>query len=209
MARSSDSGFLLSLFRDKTFQAREIRRVLKFTCFYLGITTVLVGIFYSQILNQILEGAAPLLFVSEDMTLANEAVPTLGSVLGKWLIAMLFVNAVITISLSLYVTRKLGHPLLAIKRALRQIGNGRLDVRLRAEDSNEFGDIADELTAAIRSIREQITAAKSGIEQVGTAAESNPNAQELNEAINDCRHALNYFQIDIDESIDNKINRAA
>ncbi|MDB4223798.1 methyl-accepting chemotaxis protein [Granulosicoccus sp.] len=204
MARSSDSGFIGSIFRDKTFQAREIRRVLLLTCMYLGVTTVLVGVFYNQMLGQILEGAAPLLFVSEDMALVNEAVPTLSAVLGKWLIAMLVVNALITVSLATYITRKLGHPLLAIKRALRQIGDGRLDVRLRAADNNEFGDIAKELTLAVHSIREQIAAAKSGINQVGTVAETSKDATELDTAINDCRHALDFFQMDIDESIDPK-----
>jgi methyl-accepting chemotaxis protein len=207
MARSSDSGFIGSIFRDKTFQAREIRRVLLLTCVYLTVTTVLVGLFYHQILGQILEGASPLLFVSEDMALANEAVPTLSAVLGKWLIAMLVVNALVTICLATYITRKLGHPLLAIKRALRQIGEGRLDVRLRAADDNEFGDIAKELTTAVQSIREQIAAAKSGIDQVGNVAETSTDATELNTAINDCRHALDYFQMDIDESIDS--NKAA
>ena len=204
MARSSDSGFLGSIFRDKTFQAREIRRVLLLTCAYLGITTVLVGLFYHQMLGQILKGAAPLLFVSEDMALTNEAVPTLASVLGKWLIAMLVVNALVTVTLATYITRKLGHPLLAIKRALRQIGDGRLDVRIRAADNDRFGDIATELTTAVHSIREQIEAAKSGIDQVGTVAESGADSIELNTAINDCRHALDYFQMDIDESIDSK-----
>jgi len=205
MARSSDSGFLGSIFRDKTFQAREIRRVLLLTCVYLAVTTILVGVFYHQMLGQILEGAAPLLFVSEDMALANEAVPSLTSVLGKWLIAMLIINALVTVCLATYITRKLGHPLLAIKRALRQIGEGRLDVRLRASDDNEFADLANELTTAVRSIREQIGAAKSGIDQVGTVAEKGTGATELTTAINDCRHALDYFQMDIDESInDNK-----
>ena len=76
MARSSDSGFLGSLLRDKTFQAREIRRVLKLSLIYLAITTVMVGVFYHQMLGQILAGVSPLLFVSEDMALANDAVPT-------------------------------------------------------------------------------------------------------------------------------------
>jgi len=176
------------LLRDKTFQAREIRRVLLLTCVYLAVTTLLVGLFYHQMLGQILAGASPLLFVSEDMALANEAVPSLAAVLGKWLIVMLIVNAIITVSLSVYITRKLGHPILAIKRALRQIGDGRLDVRLRAEDDREFGDIAKELTAAVHSIREQITAAKSGIEQIGDATEKGNDAEQLNVAINDCRH---------------------
>jgi len=202
MARSSDSGFLQGILRDKTFQAREIRRVLMFTCLYLAITTVMVGIFYHQMLGQILAGASPLLFVSEDMSLANEAMPSLAAVLGKWLIVMLVVNAIITVSLSVYITRKLGHPILAIKRALRQIGDGRLDVRLRESDSQEFGDIANELTSAVHSIREQITAAKSGIEQIGDASGNVTDTQQLHEAINDCKHALDYFQLDIDESID-------
>lgn len=204
MARSSDSGFLGSLLRDKTFQAREIRRVLVLSLIYLAITTVMVGIFYHQMLGQILAGVSPLLFVSEDMALANDAVPTLSAVLGNWLTAMIVVNVIVTVSLSIYITRKLGQPILAIKRALRQIGDGRLDVRLRADDDKDFGDIADELTAAVGSIREQIAAAKSGIEQVGEVDQDGPDAKRLNDAINDCRHALDYFQVDIEDSIEDK-----
>ncbi len=200
MARSSDSNFIVAIFRDKTFQAREIRRVVLLTFLYLGITTVLVGLFYHQMLGRLLEGMAPLLFVSEDMALANEAVPTLASVLGKWLIAMLVINALITVCLSIYITRRLGHPILAIKRSLREIGNGNLDVRLRAADSREFGEIAGELTAAVRSIREQISAAKSGIAQVGEIHDTSDEADKLNRAVNETRHALDYFQVDSSQS---------
>lgn len=200
MARSSDSNFIVAIFRDKTFQAREIRRVVLLTFLYLGITTVLVGLFYHQMLGRLLEGMAPLLFVSEDMALANEAVPTLASVLGKWLIAMLVINALITVCLSIYITRRLGHPILAIKRSLREIGNGNLDVRLRAADSREFGEIAGELTAAVRSIREQISAAKSGIAQVGEIHDTSDEADKLNRAVNETRHALDYFQVDGSQS---------
>ena len=37
MARSSDSAFPLSLLRDRTFQAREIRRVVKLSALYLVV----------------------------------------------------------------------------------------------------------------------------------------------------------------------------
>ena len=63
MARSSDSNILLSLFRDKTFQAHEIRRVISLSVIYLVVTTALVGVFYHQMLGRLLEGMAPLLFV--------------------------------------------------------------------------------------------------------------------------------------------------
>ena len=196
MARSSDSNFIVALFRDKTFQAREIRRVIMLTSMYLGVTTVLVGVFYHQMLGQLLDGMAPLLFVSEDMALANEAVPTLASVLGKWLTAMLIINALITVSLGVYITRKLGHPILAIKRSLREIGNGNLDVRLRASDNREFGEIASELTAALRSIREQISAAKNGIDQVGDWDNASNDPVKSEQALAECRDALNYFTVD-------------
>lgn len=207
MARSSDSPFLIALFRDKTFQAREIRRVILLSFLYLAITTLLVGAFYHQMIGRLLDGMAPLLFVSEDMALANEAIPTLGAVLGKWLIAMLVVNALITVSLSVYITRRLGHPILAIKRTLREIGNGNLDVRLRSDDSREFGEISRELTAAMHAIRQQISAAKQGIASVGSVG-SDANT---NQALNECRGALDYFQVDSDQAFKNPTddNKAA
>ncbi|MGQ7846213.1 HAMP domain-containing protein [Granulosicoccus sp. 3-233] len=198
MARSSDSNFLLAILRDKTFQAREIRRVVMLTFVYLIITTALVGVFYHQMLGRLIDGMAPLLFVSEDMALANEALPTLSDVLGKWLIAMLLINATITIGLGVFITRRLGHPILAIKRSLREIGDGNLDVRLRASDKGEFGEIAGELTAAMRSVREQIQAAKSGIAQVGDLDASATNAESINHALQECRTALDYFQLERD-----------
>ena len=85
MARSSDSFFLLALIKDKTFQAREIRRVIAFATLYLVLTTVLLGIFYNQMLGQLVSGASPMLFVSEDMRMINEQIPSLSSVLGTWI----------------------------------------------------------------------------------------------------------------------------
>ena len=211
MARSSDSNFLLSLFRDKTFQAHEIRRVIGISVIYLVVTTALVGLFYHQMLGRLLEGMAPLLFVSEDMALANEAVPALGSVLGKWLLAMLAVNVVVTVSLGVFVTRRLGQPILAIKRSLREIGNGNLDVRLRASDSRDFGEIAVELENAMQTVRAHIADAKSGIETVTGAEGENPSDIDLRQAIENCRTALDYFQVDgsTDKSSANDDNNSA
>lgn len=209
MARSSDSNFILAILRDKTFQAREIRRVVMLTFMYLVITTALVGVFYHQMLGRLIEGMAPLLFVSEDMALANEALPSLSDVLGKWLIAMLLINAAITIGLGVFITRRLGHPILAIKRSLREIGAGNLDVRLRSSDKSEFGEIASELTAAMRSIREQIHVAKSGIAQVGDIDESATNAESINHTLQECRSALDYFQTEQSDNASDDNSAAA
>ncbi len=200
MARSSDSNFPLSILRDKTFQAREIKRVLILATIYLVITTVLMGVFYHQMLSSLVEGVAPLYFVSEDMQLVNEAVPSLTAVLGKWIISMMLINAFITIALGIFITRKLGHPLMAIKRTLREIGNGNLDVRLRASDNREFGEISSELTAAMRSIREQIAAAKEEIEHAEEHMKQpesrNQCDDNVDQAVRNCKMALDYFQVD-------------
>ena len=201
MTRSSDSPFPLSIFRDKTFQAREIRRVIALSLVYLLITTVLLGVFYQQMLGQLLQGAAPLFFVSEDMQLANEAIPAMTAVLGKWMLAMLAVNVIITIALGIYITRRLGQPLMAIKRSLREIGAGNLDVRLRASDSKDFGEIADELSIALSSIRRQIGAAKSELVLVD---QPDTKAEDIEQVLRNCRQALDYFQVNDNASNDSK-----
>jgi len=200
MARSSDSIFPLSILKDKTFQAGEIRRVLMIATLYLVITTALMGLFYHQMLSSLVEGVAPLFFVSEDMALVNEVVPSLSAVLGKWVISMMLINLFVTVVLGLYITRKLGQPLLAIKRTLREIGNGNLDVRLRTSDNREFGEISSELTNAMRSVREQIAAAKQEINQAEEHI-AQPNTSEQSEvtvdqAVRNCKLALDYFHVE-------------
>lgn len=198
MARSSDSFFLSAILKDKTFQAREIRRVMVLSAIYLVITSVLLGVLYHQVLTGLVSGQAPLLFASEDMRLVADAVPGVTALLGKWIIAMLLINIVLTASLAIYITRKLGHPLLAIKRALRDVGNGNLDVRLRASDDNEFGEIAGELTKAMSSVRDQIRAAKNEVAHVDDP--QNEDSKSADTALRNCKMALDYFQVDSDES---------
>ena len=197
LARSSDSNFFLSLLRDKTFQAREIRRVIFLSAIYLLVTTVLVGLFYHAILGKLIAGASPLFFVSEDMELFNEALPGMATVLGRWVIAMLVVNVIITMAIGTYILRKLGHPILAIKRALREIGEGDLNVRLRATDDKEFGEIADGLNSAMERIRTHVAEAKTEIANL-TELKDSPaaNASDINEALENCHAALSYFNVE-------------
>lgn len=200
MARSSDSVFPLSILRDKTFQAGEIRRVLALATLYLVITTILMGVIYHQMIGSLVEGVAPLFFVSEDMQLVNEAVPSMSAVLGKWVISMMIVNAVVTIGLGIFITQKLGQPLMAIKRSLREIGEGNLDVRLRESDDREFGELTNELSLAMASVRDQIAAAKHEINQVDESispdSSSAEEQQSVNLAVRNCKMALDFFQVD-------------
>ena len=165
----------------------------------------------------------PMLFVAEDTALTNEVLPAMSTVLGQWMFIMLGVNALVTITLGIFITRKLGRPILAIKRALREIGNGNLDVRLSfsqlhsrvsqlanaflaagiekgERDKAEFGEIVGELNMAMHSIRTQIDLAKHSVAKaVEQPTGSEPQVltlENVDEALNSCRSALDFFQTD-------------
>jgi len=193
MARSSDSFFLLAILKDKTFQAREIRRVIAFATLYLVITTVMLAAMYHHMLGQLVSGNSPMLFVSEDMNMLNEQIPSMASVLGQWIVMMLVVNVVVTCLISMYIIRKLGTPLLAVKRALREIGAGNLNVRLRADDDKEFADVSAALESAVASINRQIAEAKGQIQTVHDLQSQSANSDEVSESLQNCREALDYF----------------
>ena len=194
MARSSDSFFLLAILKDKTFQAREIRRVIAFATLYLVITTLMLGVMYSQMLGQLVSGNAPMLFVSEVMNMLNQQVPSMGSVLGRWIVMMMIVNVVVTSLISMYIIRKLGTPILAVKRALREIAAGNLNVRLRADDDKEFRDVSEALQEAVVSINQQIAEAKGQMQNLQELQKQpNVKAEELSQSVENCNNALNFF----------------
>jgi len=89
MARSSDSVFPLSLIRDKTFQMRQLRRVLLLAGFFILQSTLLLGVFHYQLLGSLVSGNAPLLFASEDIARLADAVPSVGDIMSRWLFVML------------------------------------------------------------------------------------------------------------------------
>ena len=197
MARSSDSFFLLALFKDKTFQAREIRRVIAFATLYLVLTTIMLGLFYNQMLGQLVAGKSPMLFVSEDMGMLNEQIPSLSSVLGRWVVMMMVMNIVVTSMISIYIVRKLGQPLLAVKRALREIGDGNLNVRMRASDDNEFSELTEALGIAVASINKQLSSAKNEMQQIHDLKQQpDVNSEQIDTSLSNCKIALDYFITD-------------
>ncbi len=197
MTRSSDSFFPLALLRDKTFQAREIRRVIAFATLYLILTTIMLGVFYHHMLGQLVSGKAPMLFVSEDMAMLNEQIPSLSSVLGQWIVMMMVMNIIVTSMISIYIIRKLGQPLMAVKRALREIGEGKLNVRMRASDDDEFGEITQALANAVQSINRHVATAKNEMDQIESLRQQPAaNAEELDTSLTNCKIALDYFVTD-------------
>ena len=194
MARSSDAAFPLSLVRDKAFQIRQIRRVLALTLFFIVQSTLVLGIFYHLFLGRLVEGNAPLLFASEDMGAISEAIPPLGTVLGQWLVVMLVINAVVTTGIAVYILRRLGNPILAIKRALNEIGDGNLDVRLRINDSREFGELCEALNRALEQVQGKIGEART-ITRVIDTLDNQPLPDDVDvvKAMIECRDVLSYF----------------
>ncbi len=194
MARSSDSVFPLSLIKDKNFQTRQVRRVLLLTLLFIVQSTLILGVFYHYLLGEMVEGTAPLLFASEDLQLLNESVPSTKEVMMRWVVIMLGINAIITTAIAVYIMRKLGNPLMAIRRALNEMGDGNLDVRLRSGDAKEFADLSEALNRALEQIQSKVEEARQETRILDTLEQQpRPDAQEVEQALANCRDVLNFF----------------
>lgn len=194
MARSSDAAFPMSLVRDKTFQLRQIRRVLLLTVFFIVQSTLVLGVFYYTFLGNLVEGNAPLLFASEDMGGLSDSIPAMGTVLSKWLLVMLLVNGVVTVAIAVYILRRLGNPILAIRRALNEIGDGNLEVRLRANDTQEFSELCEALNRALEQVHCKIREARQLTRVLDTLDnQPAPDEESVRQALVECRDVLSYF----------------
>jgi len=147
-----------------------------------------------NLLGDLVSGNAPLLFASEDLRLISEQIPNLTTVLSKWVLAMLGINAVITAAIGIYILRKLGNPMLAIRRALNEIGDGNLNVRLRTGDQGEFTELCDALNRALEQIEDKVRVARAEtliIERLDSQPDPDPVA--VRQALVNCRNVLSYF----------------
>lgn len=197
MVRSSDASFPMSLLRDKTFQLRLIRRIALMATLFIIQSTVVLGVFYYSFLGKLVAGNAPLLFASEDMGGLGDSVPSLSSVLGWWLAVMLIINACVTALIGIYVLRKLGNPILAIKRALNEIGDGNLSVRLRTDDNREFNELCVALNRALEKVNSKIGEARELTKVLDTLDDQPlPDDKTVLKAMEDCRDVLKYFDAD-------------
>lgn len=196
MARSSDSFFLIAVFRDQTFQMRQIRRVMLLAGVFVLLSTLVLGAFYHYILGELVAGTSPMLFASEEMQRLNSQIPGLTSVLGRWIIVMLVVNVLLTVVVAIYIMRQLGSPLLAIRRVLNEIADGNLAVQLRRNDTEEFGEIVDALNGAVACIQEKIGDAQQNADAIDLDnSDKEQDLEESRQALANCRQALDYFTI--------------
>ena len=171
-----------------------IRRILMMAALFIVQSTVVLGIFYYIFLGNLVAGNAPLLFASEDMGGVGDAIPSMGSVLGWWLVVMLAINGLVTGCIAVYVLRKLGNPILAIKRALNEIGDGNLAVRLRTGDSREFNELCVALNRALEQIHSKISEARTLTKVLDELDDQPmPDESKVREAMQECRDVLKFF----------------
>lgn len=170
------------------------------TLFFIVQSTLVLGVFYYFLLGDLVAGTAPLLFTSEDMAMLNEQIPSVSTVMSQWLVVMLAINAVVTGAIAVYVMRKLGNPILALHRALNEMGDGNLNVRLRSRDSKDFGELTEAMNRATASIQKQIEAAKQQTKVLDELeSQPDPDAQEIRKALENCRNVLSFFREDSTE----------
>lgn len=209
MARSSDAVFPLSLVRDRTFQMRQLRRVLWLTVFFIVQTTLLLGVFHHRLLSSLASGNAPLLFASEDLGVLSDGVPSVADAMGSWLLVMLLLNALVTGAIGVWIVRKLGNPLLALQRALNDIGEGKLDTRLRQGDAAEFAELSDAFNRALEAVQSRIDDARAATVALASLDEQpTPDPAAMRAALERCRTSLDWFEANARAAGDERRNAA-
>ena len=114
---------------------------------------------------------------------------------------MLCVNALSMLCIGIYLVRKLGNPILAIRRALDEIAAGNLNVRLRQGDANEFTELYVSLNEALEQVQQKVEAAREETRIVSPPAtdqasdvDSRPTVADVEQALMNCRNVLSFFR---------------
>ena len=98
--------------------------------------------------------------MAQRMTLFSEI---MAAIIVIYLIVAIGIAAKIAMSTARDFTR----PIEKVKEGTKKLANGELDVHIQVNSKNEFGEMADDLNAAIAKIREYIEVLEYGLEEVG------------------------------------------
>lgn len=84
-------------------------------------------------------------------------------------VIVLYLGVAVTISTKIAATtaRDFTRPIEKVKEGTKKLANGELDVHIQVNSQNEFGEMADDLNAAIAKLREYIEVIEYGLEEVG------------------------------------------
>lgn len=83
------------------------------------------------------------------------------------IVIYLFVAIAIAAKIAMSTARDFTRPIEKVKEGTRKLAEGNLDVHIQINSRNEFGEMADDLNAAISKIREYIEVLEYGLEEVG------------------------------------------
>jgi len=83
------------------------------------------------------------------------------------IVIYLFVAIGIAAKIAMSTARDFTRPIEKVKEGTRKLAEGNLDVHIQVNSRNEFGEMADDLNAAIAKIREYIEVLEYGLEEVG------------------------------------------
>ncbi len=119
-------------------------------------------------LEKIIEDTDKLIAMNVEM---GDKVATNLDIFSKILAAViiLYLGVAIAISAKIAATtaRDFTRPIEKVKAGTRKLANGELDVHIQVNSRNEFGEMADDLNAAIAKLREYIEVIEYGLEEVG------------------------------------------
>ena len=88
-------------------------------------------------------------------------------ILAGIIIVYLGISIAVSAKIAVSTARDFVRPIEKVREGTRKLAEGDLDVRIEVNSRNEFGEMADDLNAAIGKLREYIEVIEYGLEEVG------------------------------------------
>ena len=98
--------------------------------------------------------------IAQRMTLFSEIMAVI-------IVIYLVIAIGIAAKIAMSTARDFTRPIEKVKEGTKKLAEGNLDVHIQVNSKNEFGEMADDLNAAIAKIREYIEVLEYGLEEVG------------------------------------------
>lgn len=187
---------------EKSFHARQLRRLFFLTVLVLLVYTIIFGVFYSYIVDKLLSSQIANDLLPEELMELSSIIPGVRETLIWSIIVIMLLNIVMTLIVGVIITHKLASPLYHFKMAAKKMGEGRLDVSIHLNRGDEFKDLAKDLNSAIARIQLMIMAVKENVLVLESELDLKHLDKRLKDAIDGCHEALTYFEtVDLEDPL--------
>jgi len=180
---------------ERGFRWRQARLVLVLVLFSVISSTVALGFFYDNLLDQFTGGDLPLYFAPEEMELLSSRIPGIRETVFKWFLVLAGLNGMVTLLAVMVVTHKLGGPLYRLKQDLARIGQGDLTVNVTLRKGDEFQELAESLNDTVARLQVMIMGIRDNVKAIRNIELEGKQQAQLEVHLRSIEDQVGYFKL--------------